>query len=109
MVGAIADEITAAASSVFEPLDEQKLRASAMHGLIDKAKFRMRMEGLAPEQQELVLNEFPQVFADSTHANPPPSDSAVTSTILSESRIPDSAAAAAAEPFAEPLPIELSS
>jgi hypothetical protein len=109
MVGAIADEITAAASSVFEPLDEQKLRASAMHGLIDKAKFRMRMEGLAPEQQELVLKEFPQVFTDSTHANPPPSDSAVTSTILSESRIPDSAAAAAAEPFAEPLPIELSS
>lgn len=62
-LGALADRIKATTDSTLEPLDEAKLREVATKGLVDKAKFRMRMEGLAPEQQDLVLAELPGVLA----------------------------------------------
>lgn len=58
-------EILAGAADVVEPLDLAKLRTEATKGLIDKAKFRMRMEGLGKEQQNLVLSEFPGVLMES--------------------------------------------
>jgi len=70
-LGSIAAEITAAAAATMEPLNEAKLREEATHGLMDKAKFRMRMEGLAKDQQELVLAELPAVLVESVPAAPP--------------------------------------
>merc|ERR1739838_721956 len=34
---------------------------------MDKAKYRMRMEGLSPEQQDLVLGEMPTVMLPTLH------------------------------------------
>lgn len=62
----VVDNIEAAASIALEPLDEDKLKEDAALGLIDKAKFRMRMEGLATGLQDSVLAEFPRVLRE-TH------------------------------------------
>jgi len=56
---------------MLEPLDEGKLRAEATRGLMDKAKYRMRMEGLSKDQQDLVLAEFPGVLLDNGSPAPP--------------------------------------
>lgn len=66
-LGALAAEIKATTDATLEPLDEAKLREEATKGLIDKAKFKMRMEGLGKEQQDLVLAELPGVLS-SPHA-----------------------------------------
>lgn len=67
-LGKISGDIVAAATSTLEPLDEAKLKEEATRGLMDKAKFRMRMEGLSQEQQELVLAELPGVLSEPTAA-----------------------------------------
>jgi hypothetical protein len=69
-LGSLAAEITSAAAATMEPLDEAKLREEATRGLMDKAKFRMRMEGLAKDQQDLVLAELPGVLLDNGSAAP---------------------------------------
>jgi len=69
-LGALAAEIMAQTAATMEPLDEGKLRNEATKGLMDKAKFRMRMEGLAKDQQDLVLAELPGVLLESASAGP---------------------------------------
>lgn len=102
-IGAIAAMLEATTASAMEPLDERLLRDEATLGLMDKAKFRMRMEGLSLEQQDLVLSEFPGVLQETgPSAAPSPYPSPLTS-------IPVSAMASVredplAEPFLEPLP-----
>lgn len=73
-IGAIAAQITAGSQAILEPLDEAMLREKATQGLMDKARFRMRMEGLAQEQQDLVLAELPAVLMESTSASNSPRD-----------------------------------
>jgi hypothetical protein len=71
-VGFLADQIGGITDAVMEPLDEQKLRDEATKGLMDKAKFKMRMEGLGKDQQDLVLAELPNVLIerDTTAGSP---------------------------------------
>merc|ERR1719498_1667548 len=64
-LGAIAAEIKATTDATLEPLDVAKLKEEATKGLIDKAKFKMRMEGLGKDQQDLVLAELPGVLHES--------------------------------------------
>lgn len=102
-LGVIAAQIGSSTDAAMEPLDEQKLRDEAIYGLMDKAKFRMRMEGLAPDQQDLVLAELPGVLAE----NGADGVSANTSQQLG-SGFPSpgiSGRGSHAEPFAEPLPV----
>merc|ERR1712216_14428 len=98
-VGAIAAEIKSTTAAALEPLDEQKLREIAMHGLMDKAKFRMRMEGLSAEQQELVLAEFPVVLAETTSNGPSPAVSGFASAVMSGRKASNAAEEANMEPF----------
>lgn len=63
-LGALAAEIKATTLATLEPLDEAKLREEATKGLMDKAKFKMRMEGLGKDQQDLVLAELPGVLQE---------------------------------------------
>jgi len=70
-LGIIAGEMKTATDIMLEPLDEGKLRAEATRGLMDKAKYRMRMEGLSKDQQDLVLAEFPGVLLDNGSPAPP--------------------------------------
>jgi len=65
-LGEITAGISVAASIAMEPLDVEKLREEATKGLMDKAKFRMRMEGLSEDQQKLVLAELPGVLLEKT-------------------------------------------
>lgn len=67
-MNAINEGIISSTVAALEPLDEEGLRERATEGLIDKAKFRMRMEGLSKEQQELVLAELPGVLHESTNS-----------------------------------------
>jgi len=60
----LAESIKAAGSSVLEPLDEDKLKRDAMAALRDKARERMRLEGVAREQQEIVLGEMLSVLEE---------------------------------------------
>merc|ERR1719326_465083 len=68
---------------------------------MDKAKFRIRMEGLAPDQQELVLAEFPGVLAETISVEPSPMPSGYPSEAPSVR-----GEAAEMEPFEEPLPAQ---
>jgi len=95
-IGAIASALGASTAAVMEPLDEQLLRDEAAYGLMDKAKFRMRMEGLSLEQQELVLSEFPAVLQETVELAPSP----MTSIPVS---VQESVRDPLAEPFLEPL------
>lgn len=79
--------IIAGAADVVEALDLEKLRTEATKGLMDKAKFKMRMEGLSKEQQNLIIAEFPGVLLES---------------------VPDREAAEE-EVFGEPLPVQSTS
>lgn len=93
-LGAIAANLGASTAAALETLDEQKLRDQAMFGLMDKAKFRMRMEGLAPDQQDLVLAELPGVLGEECQGysqDPSARGYAEEASTLGE-------------PFAEPLP-----
>jgi hypothetical protein len=63
----VTERIRTLTVAALEPLDEQKLKLEASQGLMDKAKFRMRMEGLSQEQQDLVLGEMPNVLLPTVH------------------------------------------
>merc|ERR1719453_914642 len=80
-LGAIAAHIQNTAANTLEPLDEGKLREEATRGLMDKAKFRMRMEGLSKEQQELVLSEFPAVLQETMQTGTEPKDAEPSSSV----------------------------
>jgi hypothetical protein len=99
-LGAIMSELNASTSGVMETLDEQKLRDEATVGLIDKAKFRLRMEGLSDEAQELVLAELPGVFAENIAPTPSPGLSQFSS--VQDPYRGAGGGYAADEPFAEP-------
>jgi len=70
-LGAIAAQIEAHTFATLEPLDEAKLRQQATIGLMDKAKFKMRMEGLGADQQALVLAALPGVLHENSSAAQP--------------------------------------
>lgn len=91
-IGAIAAALEATTSGVMETLNEQALREDATCGLMDKAKFRMRMEGLSKEQQDLVLSEFPVVVQET----------AAPGCLLDPS-MPFSAVTSLRDPLAEPF------
>jgi hypothetical protein len=101
-LGVIASEIKALTDAAVEPLDEDKLKYEATQGLMDKAKFRMRMEGLSQEQQDLVLAELPNVLLETTSPGPSQRNSpnASHAAIFIEEPL--------AEPFIEPLPAQQS-
>lgn len=64
----VTEKIRTLTVAALEPLDESKLKLEASEGLMDKAKFRMRMEGLSKDQQDLVLAEFPSVLLPALYA-----------------------------------------
>jgi hypothetical protein len=64
----VTEKIRSLTVAALEPLDEEKLKLEASQGLMDKAKFRMRMEGLSKDQQDLVLAEFPNVLLPTLYA-----------------------------------------
>lgn len=61
-MAAVAGGILSATNYALEPLDEEKLRKQAVQGLMEKAKERMRFEGVAEENQEMILAELPRVL-----------------------------------------------
>jgi len=64
-LGALAAHIKDTTDATLEILDEAKLREEATKGLMDKAKYKMRMEGLNQDQQDLILAELPGVLIES--------------------------------------------
>lgn len=82
-LGTISKSIQGITDSTLEPLDEEKLRGEATRGLMDKAKFKMRMEGLSKEQQDLVLAELPGVLMERDSAANSVSASAFASARVS--------------------------
>merc|ERR1712217_907650 len=64
---AAADSLDTLVSSVFEPLDEEKLKQQAMAGIREKAKERMKFEGVSKRQQELVIAEMNQVLEEQVY------------------------------------------
>jgi hypothetical protein len=107
-IKAIAAALENSTALAMEPLDERRLREEATLGLMDKAEFRMRMEGLSAEQAELVLAEFPGVLAE-TDASPAPSPAAsifldpLSEPFLENVPRAKSKASAAGEPVSEPV------
>jgi len=71
-MGRLGDAIKAASSAAMEALDEDTLLGEAHKGLMDKAKFQMRMEGLGKEQADMVIAELPGVLME--HKKPSPYD-----------------------------------
>mmetsp|Transcript_83005 Transcript_83005/g.231668 ORF Transcript_83005/g.231668 Transcript_83005/m.231668 type:complete len:547 (-) Transcript_83005:257-1897(-) len=56
-LAAVAQNLENTTSAVFEPLDTEKMKKEAVESLVDKAKAQMKMEGVAPGQQDRVLSE----------------------------------------------------
>lgn len=79
----VTEKIRTLTVAALEPLDEQKLKLEASEGLMDKAKFRMRMEGLSKDQQDLVLAEFPSVLLPTLHAYFAPMSTELSQVALS--------------------------
>merc|ERR1712137_1433870 len=63
-VAAIADSIKSATDQALEPLDLDQLRHDAMDGLVAKARYRMRMEGMSRSQEDLVIAEMRSVLEE---------------------------------------------
>jgi hypothetical protein len=63
-VAALSDGIKSATEQVLEPLDLHRLRQDAMDGLVAKARYRMRMEGVAKDQEEHIIAEMRCVLAE---------------------------------------------
>jgi hypothetical protein len=63
-VAAISDHIKTATDGVLEPLDLDRLRQDAMDGIEAKARYRMRMEGVSQEQEELIIAEMRSVLEE---------------------------------------------
>jgi hypothetical protein len=61
---AVAEGIQSATAAALEPLDTEKLRSEAMKGLRNKARERMRLEGVSVDQQDLVLKEMHGVLQE---------------------------------------------
>uniref|UniRef100_A0A7S4VTD7 Uncharacterized protein n=1 Tax=Alexandrium monilatum TaxID=311494 RepID=A0A7S4VTD7_9DINO len=68
-LAAVAEGIQNGMAAALEPLDLDKLKQGAMEGLRDKAKARMRLEGVSREQQSLVLEELSSVLEDHKQAS----------------------------------------
>jgi len=60
----VLDNLSKVTASALEPLDEEKMREQALQHLKDHAEERMRLEGVASEQQALVMAELPLVFEE---------------------------------------------
>merc|ERR1712039_926891 len=60
----VANNLDSLTASVFEPLDEDKLKQSAIEGLREKALERMRFEGVSDRQQKVVMLEMTQVLEE---------------------------------------------
>jgi len=60
----VLDNLGKATAAALEPLNEEKMRHQALESLKEKAEERMRLEGVAHEQQALVLAELPKVFEE---------------------------------------------
>jgi hypothetical protein len=78
----LAENIKAVGSDVLEKLDEDKLRRDAMMALRDKARERMRLEGVALDKQEAVLSEMAGVLDEHSKEH---SKSTMVSTFDGES------------------------
>jgi hypothetical protein len=63
---AVAEGIQSATAAALEPLDTEKLRSQAMIRLRDKARERMRLEGVSEDQQDLVLQEMHGVLEEAS-------------------------------------------
>jgi hypothetical protein len=68
-LAAMSDQLLQVSSSLLEPLDEGKLQEQAIQGLKEKARERMRFEGVAPDQQDLVLAELSSVVEEQFSSN----------------------------------------
>merc|ERR1719162_1253583 len=68
-LGTINAQLQAITAATLDTLDEPKMRDIATRGLLDKAKFRLRMEGMAEYQQDLVLAELPGVLYETVAPN----------------------------------------
>merc|ERR1711879_65941 len=53
----LANEIEKSSASAMEPLDVSRLHQEALGSLVDKAKYRMQLEGVPRDQQQLVIDE----------------------------------------------------
>lgn len=63
-LGALAAGIQKATNDVLVPLDEERLKREALQRLEEKAKERMRLEGVSKKQQQAVLEEMRRVLAE---------------------------------------------
>lgn len=63
-LSAVLDSLQSVTIAALEPLDEEKLKSDALAGLKDKASERMRLEGVAEYQQQMVLDELPQILEE---------------------------------------------
>lgn len=102
---ALTNDITVTVAETMEPLNEEKLRQQAMQGLSDKARERMRLEGVSSDQQELVLAEIPRVYYESM-SSVLPSESSPEKDAAEYIAQEQEAAFAMQEPSAEPPPRE---
>jgi len=69
-LGVLAAGIERATAAALEPLDEERLKREAMRGLQDKAKERMRLEGVSWAQQQAVLEEMRGVLFEQVKPTP---------------------------------------
>lgn len=69
-LGVLATGIERATAAALEPLDEERLKREAMKGLQDKAKERMRLEGVSRAQQQAVLEEMRGVLIEQVKPTP---------------------------------------
>jgi len=66
---AVAEGLQNLTAAALEPLDEVRLREEAILGLRDKAKERMRLEGVSRDQQEQVIAEMLGVLEEKAKAS----------------------------------------
>merc|ERR1712039_318138 len=109
----VANNLDSLTASVFEPLDEDKLKQSAIEGLREKAMERMRFEGVSERQQKIVMLEMTQVLEEqirkrqnskvSDDASATPGDDAGTAREASSRDLAD----AQTEPLVEPSSREM--
>jgi len=66
-LGSLAAGLQKATDAALEVLDEEKLKRDAIRGLSDKAKERMRLEGVSYSQQQLILHEMRDILQEQVH------------------------------------------